>query len=248
MEGYDSTTYGRAFADTYDDWYDGISDVATTVSLLAEMAEQMPDLPIVELGVGTGRLALPLAAKVNPQHVIGIDTSEEMLAVMHGKAPAHPVTTIVGDMIDALPDGPFALVFVAYNTFFNLRSAEQQRRCFEAVARRLAPGGRFLIEAFVPDPSLAGDHIEVRELTAERVVLSISRHDADRQSAEGQFVEMTEAGGVRLRPWSIRYCGTDELDAMATAAGLSLESRWESFEQDPFTDHSPRHVSVYVCS
>ena len=247
MEGYDSTTYGRAFADIYDEWYRGISDVDQTVALLAELCERTDDLPVVELGVGTGRLALPLAERVAPRPVIGIDSSAEMLDVMRAKCPEHSIATIVGDMVDDMPSGPLGLVFVAYNTLFNLRSAERQRGCFAAVAERLAPNGSFVIEAFVPeDPPRIGDHIDVRDLTADRVVLSIARRHPDDQSVDGQFVELTEAGGVRLRPWSIRYAAPSELDGMATDAGLHLEARWESFDKTPFSDDSVRHVSLYV--
>jgi hypothetical protein len=145
-----------------------------------------------------------------------------------------------------LPDGPFALVFAAYNTLFNLTDEGAQRRCFVEAARRLRPGGRFLVEAFVPDdPPRRGDSVTVRSIAADRVVLSISVDDPDDQSACGQFVELTEAGGVRLRPWSIRYSSPAQLDEYARAAGFTLEQRWESFGRAPFDDESARHVSVY---
>ena len=103
-----------------------------------------------------------------------------------------------------------------------------------------------MIEAFVPDESRRrGDAVSVRSIAADRVVLSISVDDPDHQSAEGQFVELTEAGGVRLRPWSIRYATPAQLDGYAGAAGLVLEHRWESFGGNPFDLDSPRHVSVY---
>ncbi len=248
MHGYRDTSYGDAFADVYDTWYEGISDVAATVSTLAGLLEFASPVsgPIVELGVGTGRIAIPLAERVNPTPVIGIDTSESMLVVMAAKPAPVPVTTIVGDMIDALPDGPLAIVFVAYNTFFNLPSATRQQQCFDAVASRLAPGGCFVIEAFVPEqPPRHGSHVEVRSLAADRVVLSVSVHDGQGQTAEGQFVEFTESGGVRLRPWSICYAGPDQLDAMAASAGLRLRNRWADFTTAVFDVDSTHHVSVY---
>jgi hypothetical protein len=103
-----------------------------------------------------------------------------------------------------------------------------------------------VIDAFVPDPSRpAGDSVTVRSLTADRVILSISVDDPEHQTAQGQFVELTEAGGVRLRPWSIRYADPAQLDAHAAAAGLTLEHRWETFGRAPFDADSPRHVSSY---
>ena len=103
-----------------------------------------------------------------------------------------------------------------------------------------------MIEAFVPDdPPRRGDSVTVRSIAADRVVLSISVADPDHQSASGQFVELTQTGGVRLRPWSIRYSTPAQLDEYARAAHLVLEQRWESFGRTPFSDESTRHVSVY---
>jgi hypothetical protein len=177
---------------------------------------------------------------------VGIDSSESMLAKLRHNDRDNTVTAVCGDMVTGLPDGPFTLAFIAYNTLFNLRTTESQAACFEAVATRLARSGRFVIEAFVPhDPPRQGDDISVHTLEADRVVLSISRHDAEHQSAEGQFVEISETGGVHLRPWAIRYATPSELDDMAGNAGLTLEHRWESFGRTAFDDDSARHVSVY---
>ncbi|HLM18865.1 MAG TPA: class I SAM-dependent methyltransferase [Acidimicrobiia bacterium] len=248
MKDYGDSTYGDAFVDVYDEWYLGITDVDSSVSALADLAAHSGDAPIVELGVGTGRLAIPLAERVGPRTLWGIDTSEAMLAALAAKRHGL-VRAVHGDMVDALQQipGAIGLVFVAYNTFFNLGSAERQQRCFNAVASRLHDDGRFVIEAFVPDdPPRSGDHIEVKTLTADRVVLSVTRYDGDAHVAEGQFVELTERGGVRLRPWSIRYASPQELDAMAAHAGLRVSERWETFRGDPFTADSPSHVTVYA--
>lgn len=243
VEGYDDTSYGEGFADVYDDWYADISDIDATITDLVELAGAGP---VLELGVGTGRLAIPFAERAPRLSIVGIDASATMLDRLDARGRPANLSTRIGDMVDALPDGPFTLAFVAYNTIFNLLSAERQANCFRSVADRLVRGGRFVVEAFVPeDPPLEGDHVEVRTLAADRVVLSISRHDAPTRRAEGQFVEFTETGGVRLRPWSIRYATTAELDGFAAAAGLDLEHRWESFGGAPFDESSPRHVSVY---
>ena len=241
MEGYDSRSYGAAFADVYDDWYQGISDVDATVATLLDLTP--PGSAVLELAVGTGRLAVPLAAAgaAVGVRVAGIDASPEMLARLAQRDPAGLVTAIDGDMVADLPPGPF----VAYNSLFNLTAAGAQAACFAAVAERLGPGGRFVVEAFVPDePFRDGDDVSVRTLTADRVVLSVSRHVAAAQSAEGQFVEFTN-GAVRLRPWAIRYATPAQLDAYATAVGLTLEHRWDDFTRAEFTSASVRHVSVY---
>ena len=249
MQGYDRTTYGKAFADVYDDWYADVSDVEATARTLTELAldaaaDEGP-ANVLELGVGTGRLAVPLATD-GRLRVIGIDSSDAMIAVLHAADTERRVTTIVGDMVDDLPTGPFDLAFVAYNTLFNLTADGDQARCFAAVAERLAPGGRFVVEAFVPhEPAVDGDVVGVRSMTADRVVLSISRQHAATQVAEGQFVEFTEAGGVRLRPWSIRYSTLQQLDGYATDAGMIVEHRWADMTQAPHGPDHDRHVTVY---
>ena len=245
MQGYDASSYGDAFADVYDDWYEGISDVDLTVVELLDLAGSGP---VLELGVGTGRLAVPLAEAglAIGVTVVGIDASEAMLARLAWRDPGGLVTVIHGDMRGDLPDGPFGLVFAAYNTLFNLTDEGAQARCFADVAERLRPGGRFVIEAFVPDdPPPRGDSVTVKSISADRVVLSISVDDPDHQSAAGQFVELSETGGVRLRPWSIRYSTPAQLDEYARAAGLALEQRWGSFGRTRFDEDSTRHVSLY---
>jgi ubiquinone/menaquinone biosynthesis C-methylase UbiE len=253
MDGYDDTTYGDAFADVYDEWYHGVSDVETTVATLTDLIgdavarDAGSTRRVLELGVGTGRIALPLA-RAGGEHieVVGVDTSESMLTRLAGRDPDGLVSAHLADMVSGLPDGPFDLAVVAYNTIFNLTSDGDQQRCFDEVAKRLGPRGRFVVEAFVPDePPRRGDDISIKSMTADSVVLSISRHDGESQRAEGHFVELTEPGGVRLRPWSIRYATPAQLDRMAAGAGFELENRWHDMGRSLFEPDSDRHVSVY---
>lgn len=254
MRGYHDASYGDSFADVYDDWYADITDVDATTDTLDMLATRADPTGaggtrILELGVGTGRLALPLAARGHTVH--GIDSSERMLAAMAAKPGGASVVAHLGDMVDdiataAEQGGPFDVIFVAYNTLFNLLAVERQQACFVSAARHLAPGGAFVVEAF--DPTTPHDRtadVGVRSITADRVVLSVSTSDPATQRAEGQYVEFTEAGGVRLRPWSIRWATTAQLDAMAAAAGLEVVDRWEDFNRRPFAVDSPTHVSVY---
>jgi SAM-dependent methyltransferase len=242
MRGYDAESYGEGFADVYDDWYAGLTDVDVTVRTIVGLAGTRGC--ILELGVGTGRLAVPLAEA--GLVVTGIDTSQAMLDRLAGRDPSGLVAVIVGDMVDDLPTGPFDLAFVAYNTIFNLLTEDRQRDCFTAVAARLTPGGTFVVEAFVPDQEvIGGPAVTVRSMAVDHVVLSVSEHRADEQTASGQFVEITEAGGVRLRPWSIRWATPAQLDDMATAAGFEVASRWGDMSGTPFTDDSTHHVTVY---
>ncbi|MEZ5178558.1 MAG: methyltransferase domain-containing protein [Acidimicrobiales bacterium] len=241
MEGYDASTYGERFADVYDDWYAFRDDTPACVEAIAALAGGGA---VLELGVGTGRLAIPLAAR--GLAVTGVDTSPAMLERLAAKPGGDAVTAVLGDMADPpVGDATFAVVFVAYNTLFNLVGDGEQQRCLANAAARLAPGGSLVIEAFVPDPDHAGnDGLTVREITADQVVLSISRSDPARQEVLGQFVDITEAG-ITLRPWHVRWSTPEQLDAMATAAGLALQRRAADWTGTPWTDDAPTHVSTY---
>lgn len=243
MEGFDASTYGERFADVYDDWYGDVSDVEGTVDTVARLAG---DGPVLELGIGTGRLALPLAARGLEVH--GIDSSPAMVDRLRAKPGGEALPVVIGDFADVAVEVPggFALALVAYNTLFNLGTAAAQRLCFTNVARRLRPGGAFVVEAFVPAPADAGPDAAVipSVVEADRVELQVTRRDPLAQTVDGSVVSISEHG-IRLRPWHIRYAPPDELDAMAGAAGLSLAERWSDWRGGPYDAGSDRHVSVY---
>lgn len=246
MKGFDDTTYGESFADVYDDWYDDVSDVDTTTRLVVELSGAGR---VLELGVGTGRLAIPLARAGCA--VVGIDSSAAMLDRSRAKVAAlgsdHSLELILGDMIVDQPEREFDVVLIAYNTIFSLPTAERQQALFDAVGRRLSDSGSFIVEAAVPDAErTAGGTVSVRSMHADRVVLSVDVHHPAEQRVDGQFVEFTETSGVRLRPWSIRYATAEQLDLMADRAGLRLRDRWEDSARTAFVPDSPTHVSVYT--
>lgn len=245
MQGYGPSSYGEGMAEVYDDWYADVSDVEATVALLRTLHAAGPSGPVLELAVGTGRLAVPLAAAGLDVH--GVDASPAMLARLAQRPGGDAVHATLGDMADEDPQGPFALAFVAYNSLFNLTSAQEQDRCIRNVARRLLPGGCFVVEAFVPDPTFAGpgEHVTLRSLRADAVVLSVSRHDGGDQRAEGAYVELRDGRPVRVRPWVIRWSTPDELDTWAARAGLERAHRWADVARRPFDESSAQHVSVY---
>jgi SAM-dependent methyltransferase len=244
LRGYGPTSYGEAFADVYDDWYQDISDVAATVTRVRVLADGGP---VLELGVGTGRLALPLAEA--GVETWGVDASGAMLARLRAKPGGTGLRVVQADM--AAPglaaDGRFAVVFCAYNTFFNLTEPEAQAACLRWAATALAHDGRLVIEAFVPAGREAEDGrtVSVRSVDANRVVLSVAQRDPDAQVIAGQFVDLSEAGR-RLRPYRIHYLFPDQLDALAAEAGLALVAREATWVGAPFTDKSPNHVSIYA--
>jgi SAM-dependent methyltransferase len=244
-EGYDAATYGDSIADAYDELPTHPTDSDAAVACLAELAGEGPAL---ELGIGTGRLALPLARR--GVAVSGIDASEAMVARLRSKAGGDEIDVTIGDFADLDVHGRFRLIFVAYSTFLALLDADAQRRCFERVAHHLTPGGRFVIEAFVPDPSrfVRDQHIEVRHVGIDNAVLSVSRHDAADQRVDSLLVRLADGAGVQTWPVRIRYSYPAELDLMAQLAGLRLVHRWGGWDRGPFTDDSVEHVSVYAAA
>lgn len=244
MPGFDGETYGDGFADVYDDWYGDVSDVAATVELVLSLCRGGQARPrILELGVGTGRIAVPLGAA--GAAVVGLDSSRAMLDRLRSRPGGDAVTAIHGDMVDDLPSGPFDVVLAAYNTFLNLLDVERQRSCVARVADVLARDGCFVVEAAVPPEVDAGHQLGVRSVEADRVVLSVTEHDPERRTTIGQFVDLTEEHGVRLRPWAVRWTTVDELDEMAAAAGLTLVRRTADVGGADFGEGSERHVSTY---
>jgi SAM-dependent methyltransferase len=247
VEGYDASTYGDRFAEVYDDWYGDVTDVAACTARLASLAAQHGGGPVLELGIGSGRLAIPLAQLGVEVH--GIDASSAMVDRLRAKPGGGDLAVTVGDMAElALPDPPpFSVVFVAFNTFFNLATEEEQRRCLRRVAELLAPDGVLVLEAFVPsDDVTAGAEASVspRRITADEVVLTVSHVDQRAQTITGQHVHLREAG-IRLRPWHLRYATPAQLDTLAADTGLVLEERSAGWRGEPFTASSAVHVSTY---
>jgi SAM-dependent methyltransferase len=167
-----------------------------------------------------------------------------MLERLAAKTGGERVSTHHGDMVGPLPDGPWSLVVVARNTFFNITSEESQRAALREISRVLAPGGSLVVDAFVPDRSGRTSSVEVRDVGVDRVLLFVDRHDPERQQAWSSFVEMTPEGN-RFRPCVIRYATPDQLDEMAAGAGLTLGDRWADWNRNPFATDSARHVSRY---
>lgn len=241
LKGYRPESYGEQVADLYDEWYADLPETEECVERLVELAGPGP---VLELGVGTGRLALPLAERGLEVH--GIDNSPAMLEELAAKPGGDRVQVTVGDFAEVGVEGRFPLVFVAANTLFLLPTQEQQVRCFQTVAEHLSDGGVFVVDVFVPDLSLY-DHdqsVRLQRLSVDGVVLTVAQHDLVAQQIQAQQI-LLGADRVRLVPSVLRYAWPAELDLMARLAGMRLRERWGGWRREPFTAASRAHVSLY---
>jgi SAM-dependent methyltransferase len=241
MESYDESTYGEHMADIYDEMHSQRLDTSATVAFLEQLAG---DGPVLELAIGTGRVALPLAAR--GIHVDGIDASPAMVAKLRAKPGGDAISVTMGNFADVPVTGSYRLVFLVFNTLFALLTQEDQLRCFQNTARHLTDDGVFVVEAFVPDLGRfhRDQHVGAVSVGRDDVQLEVSRHDAAAQRVDASHVLISD-GKVRLYPVTLRYSWPSELDLMARIAGLRLHDRWAGWKREPFSSTSGSHVSVY---
>jgi SAM-dependent methyltransferase len=244
MKGLTTETYGESIADIYDDFHPIAPGNAVALFVELTQGVEPKNTRVLELGIGTGRVAVPLAARGLEVH--GVDASDAMIAQLRAKPGAERITVTKGDFSEAIVGDSFALAFVAFNTFFALPSQEHQKRCFRTVSKQLAPGGVFVVEVFVPDAKRfeQGQALRTARVEVDRVVLEATRHDRASQTLDAQLILITTTG-TRLIPLQLRYAWPAELDLMAELAGLRLRERWASYTRTPFTSDSAQHVSIY---
>jgi SAM-dependent methyltransferase len=233
-------TYGPAWAPVYDEWRD-TPELAAMVQALAELAGPGPAL---ELGVGTGRVALPLAATGLAVH--GIDVSAEMLAELAKKDPQERVMATSAAMADFSLPHRYSLIYVVQHTLYCLDTQAAQIECLRRIETHLGPDGTVVIEGSV----LHTDHwqnnqmVRVVDMDDGGLVLRVGRFDPVTQCAQTHHVAISN-GSITVRPLRLRYCTPAELDAMAMIAGLHLVERWSTWEAEPFSATSRKHISIY---
>ena len=219
----------------------GSADVLEpTVELLAGLAG---DGAALELAIGTGRVALPLAARGVP--VSGIELSPDMVAQLRGRPGGDAIPVTIGDMVTTRLGGAFRLVYLVYNTIGNLETQDRQVACFANAAAHLEPGGCFVIEVGVPDlRRLVPGHDAVVFAHAPGYV-GYDRYDdlVAQHAVSHHFVD--DGSGAREFRTPFRYVWPSELDLMARLAGLALRDRWGGWDRSPFTADSTSHVSVW---
>ncbi len=244
MDSDRKPTYADDKADVYDDWFGGYLGTAPAVQRLAELAAIAGPGPALELGIGTGRVALPLAERGIEVH--GVDYSEAMVARLRAKPGGEAIAVTLGDFSAPPPRGPFALVFVVAGSFFELPSQEAQVQCFENVSKRLQPGGLFVLDALVPDVSRGSGDRDMRVIPTppDRLMVRFRQIEPAEQRYTSSYL-VVEGGLARHLTVDFRYAWPSELDLMARLAGLRLRERTGSWKGEPFTAASTTHVSIY---
>lgn len=236
----------RSFDAEAAEGYDAVSirdDEAETVAFLEAHAKGGP---VLELAIGTGRIALPLAAR--GIRVEGIELSPHMVAKLQAKPGGEDIPVFIGDFADVAVAGTYRLIYIVFNTLFNLPTQEAQIRCFENVAAHLTEDGVFVVEAYSPAFLYRlqnNQYVEAESLEVDEVRLDLLRHDPATQTIEESHVTLS-AAGIKFNPIVQRYAWPAELDLMARMAGLRLKERWASWCRAPFTSASENCVSVYA--
>ena len=242
MENYKPTmSFDEAAAEVYDD-ISQRGDEMETVAFLEQLARGGPAL---ELAIGTGRIALPLAAR--GIRVDGIDFSPDMIAKLRAKPGGAEIPVTIGNFADVAVKGTYRLIYLVFNTLFNLLSQDEQVRCFENVADHLTDDGCFVVEVYVPaflHRLRDNQYVDAEAIRVDEVRLDVLRHDTTKQMIEESHVSLSPAG-VRLNPVVQRYAWPSELDLMARIAGLRLKQRWAGWSREEFTSASNNCISVY---
>ncbi|MFC9848945.1 class I SAM-dependent DNA methyltransferase [Streptomyces sp. NPDC060223] len=234
--------FGESVAATYDESEAAEFEAGVVEAAVDVLAGLAGDGRALELGIGTGRIALPLARRGVPVH--GIDLSRAMVARLRAKPGGDAIGVTIGDFATTKADGTFSVAYLVFNTIMNLTTQAAQVDCFRNVAAHLEPGGRFVIEVMTPD---------LRKLPAGQSVVpfhvsptrwAFDAYDVATQQMSSNYVEVVDGRG-RYHSIPFRYVWPAELDLMAQLAGLRLSERWEGWTREPFTSESGRHVSIW---
>jgi SAM-dependent methyltransferase len=235
--------FGEDVAATYDDGFEDQFDPAVievTADALAGLAG--PGGRALELAVGTGRIALPLARR--GVAVYGIDLSRAMVARMRAKPGGEAIGVTIGDFATTRVEGTFSLVYLVFNTLMNVTTQDAQVACFRNAAAHLAPGGCFVVEVGVPDLRRLPPGQSAVPFQVSATGWAFDLYDTATQAMSSNYVTVEDGRG-RYRSIPFRYVWPAELDLMAQLAGMRLRDRWEGWAREPFTSESGQHVSVW---
>jgi SAM-dependent methyltransferase len=234
--------FGEPVAERYDESSADMFDPAVVEPVVDFLKELAADGAALELGIGTGRIALPLARRGVPVH--GIDLSEAMVAQLRAKPGGDEIPVTIGDFATTRVDGTFSLAYLVFNTIGNLTTQDAQVACFQNVAAHLEPGGCFVIEVGVPGLRTLppGERFQVFDFGESHV--GIDEYDVANQGLISHHFSPADGKWEKLS-MPFRYVWPAELDLMARLAGMTLRERWSGWKREPFTSESTKHVSVW---
>jgi SAM-dependent methyltransferase len=234
--------FGERVAERYDESSADMFDPAVVEPAVDFLAELAGDGAALELGIGTGRIAIPLAQRGVRVH--GIDLSEAMVAKLLAKPGAEQIDVTIGDFATTRVDGRFTLAYLVFNTIGNLTTQDEQLACFQNVAAHLEPGGCFVIELGVPELRRLppGERFVVFDFGERHV--GIDEYDVATQGLVSHHFSLVEGAWEKVS-MPFRYAWPAELDLMALLAGMKLRERWSGWQREPFTSESTKHVSVW---
>jgi SAM-dependent methyltransferase len=235
--------FGERVAARYDEDEGRMFDPAVVDPVVDFLAELAGDGAALELGIGTGRIALPLARRGTRVH--GIDLSEAMVERLRAKPGAEAIEVTIGDFSTTRVDGRFSLAYLVFNTIGNLTTQDEQVACFQNAAAHLEPGGRFVIEVGVPDLQRLPRGETFRPFHVGKTHLGIDEYDVATQGLVSHHYNRRPDGSFEQSATPFRYVWPAELDLMARLAGMSLRERWGGWKREPFTSLSTAHVSVW---
>jgi SAM-dependent methyltransferase len=234
--------FGEQVAERFDERYAHLAEPAVVDPIVDFVAEVAGDGAALELGVGTGRIALPLAER--GVHVHGIELSEPMVARLRAKPGADHIDVTIGDFATTTVEGKFSLVYLVANTIMNLTTQDEQVACFRNAAAHLEPGGCFLIEVLVPGLQRLPPGETFQPFVVEPGHVGFDEYDVVRQGLVSHHYWI-EDGKVDVTSPPFRYVWPSELDLMARLAGMTLRERWGGWKREAFTGESTKHVSVW---
>src|SRR6266496_829668 len=234
--------FGERVAERYDERYAYMADPAVVDPIVAFLADLARDGAALELGIGTGRIALPLAQRGIRVH--GIDLSEAMVARLRAKPGAEQIGVTIGDFATTTVEGRFSVAYLVFNTIMNLTTQDEQIACFQNVAAHLESGGCFVIEVGVPGLQRLPPGETVRAFQVSAARLGFNEYDVVSQGLISHHYSVVD-GELEVVSVPFRYAWPSELDLMARLAGMTLRERWSGWKREPFTSDSTKHVSVW---
>jgi SAM-dependent methyltransferase len=241
MKGFDpASSFGENVATRYDDHLRGDEEAAA--SFLSALAQGRSAL---EFAIGTGRIAIPLAEK--GVKVDGIELSTYMVERLRAKTKNNPINVTIGDMSTTTTNQRYGLVYLVYNTIFNLLTADDQVHCFQNAAHHLTSDGYFVVETALPHAWISpdqSDYVHAEDVERDTVSLDVARYDPTTQLLEENHIYLT-AQGITMSPIVCRLITPGEMDLMARIAGMRLIQRFANWQKTAFDIHSKAHVSVY---